>query len=91
MLENLKRLQSTLSATQLVTLAAVLVAVVGTVLGSAYWLNRPDYTLLYSDLDAESASAVVEGAAISGGSEELGIGAGSPRGRAGPRPRRRRL
>jgi flagellar M-ring protein FliF len=59
-LENLKRLQSTLSTTQLVTLAAVLVAVVGTVLGSAYWLNRPDYTLLYSDLDAESASAVVE-------------------------------
>ncbi|MCC7123586.1 MAG: flagellar M-ring protein FliF [Acidobacteria bacterium] len=60
MLENLKRLQSSLSAAQMATLAGALVAVIGIVLGSAYYLNRPDYTLLYSDLDAESASAVVE-------------------------------
>ena len=35
------------------------VGVVGIVVGSAYWVNAPTYTLLYADLDPESASAVV--------------------------------
>ncbi len=56
---QLKRLSSTLTIGQIATLAAVLVAVIGLVVGSAYWVNTPSYTLLYSDLDAESASAVV--------------------------------
>jgi flagellar M-ring protein FliF len=56
---QLKRLATTLTGGQIVTLVGVLVAVVGLVVGSAYWVNTPSYTLLYSDLDAESASAVV--------------------------------
>src|SRR5262249_49751135 len=28
-------------------------------IGSAYWLNTPSYTVLFSDMDAESASSVV--------------------------------
>ena len=56
---QLKRLFTTLTIGQIATLVAVLVAVVGLVVGSAYWVNTPSYTLLYSDLDAESAGAVV--------------------------------
>jgi flagellar M-ring protein FliF len=56
---QLKRLATTLSGGQIATLVAVLLAVVGLVVGSAYYVNTPSYTLLYSDLDAESASAVV--------------------------------
>src|SRR5262245_38622484 len=56
---QLKKLSSTLTVGQIATLGFVLVAVVGLVLGSAYYVNTPSYTLLYSDFDAESASAVV--------------------------------
>jgi flagellar M-ring protein FliF len=45
---------------QLASLGGVLLAVMGVVLGSAYMLNQPDYTLLYTDLDATSATSVVE-------------------------------
>jgi flagellar M-ring protein FliF len=45
---------------QLASLGGVLLAVMGMVLGSAYLLNQPDYTLLYTDLDATSATSVVE-------------------------------
>jgi flagellar M-ring protein FliF len=58
LLAHFKRLTSTLTARQIATLAAVFVAVVGVVAGSAYWVNAPAYVLLYSDLDAESAAAV---------------------------------
>lgn len=59
MLAPLKRLTSTLSTGQLATLAVAFVGVVGIVAGSAYWMNSPSYTLLYADLDPESANAVV--------------------------------
>jgi flagellar M-ring protein FliF len=58
-LAHLRRLSSTLAPRQIATLAGVFVAVTAMVAGSAYWANTPSYTLLYSDLDAESASAVV--------------------------------
>lgn len=58
-LAHLKRLTSTLSTAQLVTLVAAFLGVVGVTVGAAYWANAPSYTLLYSDLDAESANAVV--------------------------------
>lgn len=48
-----------LSSGQLATMAAVFVAVVALVAGSAYWINTPTYTLLYSDMDAEAASNIV--------------------------------
>jgi len=58
-LAHLKRLTTTLTPRQLASLVGVFVAVVAVVGGSAYWVSAPTYTLLYSDLDAESAGAVV--------------------------------
>jgi flagellar M-ring protein FliF len=40
-------------------LAASFVLVVGLVGGSAWWLNRSEYVLLFDDMDAESAAQVV--------------------------------
>ena len=59
LLERLTSLSSTLSAAQLTTLGVTFLAVVVFVVGSAYWLNTPDYRILYSDLDPESAAQVV--------------------------------
>ena len=54
-----KSLLSTFSAAQLISLVASFVLVVGIVAGSAYFMNRPNYVLLFSDMDAESAGQVV--------------------------------
>jgi len=59
LLAPLKRLTSTLTPRQIAMLAAAFVGVVGITVGSAYWMNSPSYTLLYADLDPESANAVV--------------------------------
>jgi len=60
LLAQFKRLTASLSGTQLATVAAVFVAVVGVLVGTAYYINTPNYTVLFSDLDAESASDVVK-------------------------------
>lgn len=57
--EHVRRLTSTLTASQMVSLALAFIGVVGVVAGSAYYVNTPSYSLLFSDLDAESASSVV--------------------------------
>jgi flagellar M-ring protein FliF len=59
LLAHLKRLTSSLSGQQLATLAGVFLAVVGIVAGSAYYINTPTYSVLFSDMDADSASSVV--------------------------------
>jgi flagellar M-ring protein FliF len=56
---HLKKLAAALSPRQVAGLVAVFVGVVGVVVGSAYWLSRPTYTLLVADMDAETASSVV--------------------------------
>lgn len=56
---HVSRLWASLSGRQIATLAAAFVAVVGIVVGSAYWVGAPSYAVLYTDLDPESASAVV--------------------------------
>jgi flagellar M-ring protein FliF len=56
---HLRKLVSALSAKQLVGLTVVFLAVVGVVVGSAYYLATPSYTLLVSDMDAETANALV--------------------------------
>jgi len=59
----LARLQATLgsfSPAQIASLVAAFLVVVGVVAGSAYWLNAPAYRVLFSDMDAESASQVVQ-------------------------------
>jgi flagellar M-ring protein FliF len=48
-----------LTPTQMATLAVAFIGVVGVVVGSAYYVNTPSYSLLFSELDAESASTVV--------------------------------
>lgn len=59
LLAHFKRLTASLSTQQLLTLAGVFVAVVGVLVGSAYYINTPTYTVLFSDLDGESANSVV--------------------------------
>ncbi|HWB28896.1 MAG TPA: flagellar basal-body MS-ring/collar protein FliF [Vicinamibacterales bacterium] len=59
LISHLKKLTSTLSPRQLAGLAAVFVGVVAVVVGSAYWISAPQYTLLVADMDAETAQSVV--------------------------------
>jgi flagellar M-ring protein FliF len=58
-LEQLKAFTSKFTLTQLIALAVTFVLVVGLVAGSAWWLNKGDYVLLFDDMDAESAAQVV--------------------------------
>ena len=58
-LGHINRVRATLSAGQIVSLIAAFVAVVGVIAGSAYWASTPSYTVLYRDLDPESAQAVI--------------------------------
>jgi flagellar M-ring protein FliF len=59
LLEQLKAVTSKFTLTQLVVLATTFVLVVGLVAGSAWWLNRDEYVLLFDDMDADSAAQVV--------------------------------
>ena len=56
---RLKAGAEALSGKQLVSLTLSFLAVVGLTIGSAYWLNTQNYGVLFSDMDSESASAVV--------------------------------
>ena len=56
---HLKKLSSTLTPRQIAGLVSVFVAVVAVVVGSAYWISAPQYTLLVADMDAETANSVV--------------------------------
>jgi flagellar M-ring protein FliF len=58
-LERLKAATANFTTSQLVTIGGAFVFVVAIVVGSAWWLNKPDYALLFSDMDAESAAQVV--------------------------------
>jgi flagellar M-ring protein FliF len=59
LIARLRSVGSTLSGVQLATLAVTFVAVVGLVVGSAYWINAPTYAVLFADMDPESAGGVV--------------------------------
>lgn len=59
LLARLRAATAALSGGQLATLGLVFVAVVGLVVGSAYWVNVPTWAVLFSDMDAESAGGVV--------------------------------
>jgi flagellar M-ring protein FliF len=58
LLARVKSLRESFTTTQLVSMAAAFLAVVGVVFAFGYWASRPTYRLLFSDLDAESASQV---------------------------------
>ena len=55
-LSRLKSLGSSLTTGQVASLLAAFVLVVGIIVGGAWWANTPSYALLYSDMDAETAS-----------------------------------
>ena len=57
---RLKAIGGSFSPAQLASLVAAFVVVVGIVAGSAYWLNSPDYRVLFTDMDAESAGQVIQ-------------------------------
>jgi flagellar M-ring protein FliF len=59
LLARLKSLGGALTNGQRASLAAAFVAVVTIVVGSTYWFNQTDYSLLFADMDAEAASDVV--------------------------------
>lgn len=59
-LTRVKALAASLSRRQLITIGASFVGVVGLLVVWAYWLNAPNYQLLFSDMDPEAASQVVE-------------------------------
>ena len=56
---HFKRLTATLTPKQITSLALAFVGVVGVVVGSAYYVNVPSYSLLFSDMDPEAAASVV--------------------------------
>ncbi len=58
-LDRLKATTSNFTAAQLATIAGAFVVVVAIVAGSAWWLNTPNYALLFAEMDAESAAQVV--------------------------------
>jgi flagellar M-ring protein FliF len=58
-LSRLRAIGANFSAGQLVSLALSFILVVAIVGGSAMWLNTPSYTLLFADMDPESAGQVV--------------------------------
>lgn len=53
-------LTKSLTPTQLLSLLLTFGAVVGLIVGAAYWITTPTYRVLFSDLDPESAATVVE-------------------------------
>ena len=53
LLAHFKRLTASLSTQQMLTLAGVFVAVVGVLVGSAYYINTPTYTVLFSGSPAD--------------------------------------
>ena len=55
---RLRTVVSALTGAQIITLVVTFVAVAVLVVGSAYWVNTPTYSVLFSDLDPESAGAV---------------------------------
>ena len=58
-LARLKSIGSALTPTQVTSLVLAFLAIVALLGGSAFWLGSTSYRLLFSDMDAESASEVV--------------------------------
>jgi len=58
-LTRLRGLAGTMSRAQLVSLGISFVLVVAIIGGSALWLNTPTYTMLFADMDQETAAQMV--------------------------------
>src|SRR5689334_9310321 len=58
---RLRKLTAALTVRQLSTLGLAFVAAIALVVGAAYWLNAPDYRLLFADMEPEEAARVEAG------------------------------
>ena len=58
---RLRKLTAALTVRQLSTLGLAFVAAITLVVGAAYWLNAPDYRLLFADMEPEEAARVEAG------------------------------
>jgi flagellar M-ring protein FliF len=56
---RLKALFATFTPGQLVSLGLAFILVVGIFAGSAWWMNRTNYALLFADMDPETAGEIV--------------------------------
>ncbi len=59
-IENLKHFWFRLSPRQRISITAVLVGSLAVLIAIAYWANRPNYVLLFGNLNPESASRIVD-------------------------------
>jgi flagellar M-ring protein FliF len=59
LLARLRAQFGSLTTTQLATLVVAFLAVAGLVSGSAWFMSRPTYALLFADMDPESAAEVI--------------------------------
>lgn len=57
---KLRSLVASFSSSQLVTLGLTFLLVVGLLVGSTYFIQKPTFAVLFSNMDAESAGQVVE-------------------------------
>ena len=58
-LAKLRETFSSLTSAQLASIGVAFLLAVGLVAGSAWWLNTPDYVLLFNDLEPEAANDIV--------------------------------
>jgi flagellar M-ring protein FliF len=58
---RVRKLTSALNPRQLTTLGLAFVAAVGLIVGSAWYLNVPDYRVLFADMEPEEAARVESG------------------------------
>ena len=58
---RLRKLTAALTVRQLTTLGLAFAAAITLVVGAAYWLNAPDYRLLFADMEPEEAARVEAG------------------------------
>jgi flagellar M-ring protein FliF len=59
LLSRLTELRSQLSVRQQVSLVATFLVAVGLVAGASWWVSRPDYALLFDDMDPSAAAEVI--------------------------------
>lgn len=70
-LQNIKEFLGRLTTGQKVALALVLVGGIGILTGVAYWAGKPDYALLFGNLEPQAANKVVEALQTDGTQYEL--------------------
>src|SRR5574339_842846 len=58
---RLRQVAAALNPRRMITLGLAFVAVVALVAGSSWWLNAPDYRLLFADMEPEEAARVESG------------------------------